>query len=126
MSRRTDRGDDIRERETSEESFIESGPKERIKWREVQDPEVNRKTYNRISKKVSFYKTMFRWNRGVESSLWLPCSVIAGLNRDTIFFPQETIFSPMLFARCEGCCNLAPCLGRNAVPRLGHQKASVH
>lgn len=72
---------------------------------------MNRNREDQIKKRAPFYKTMFRWNRGVESPLWLPHSVIAGLNRDTIFFPRETIFSPMLFARCEGCCNLAPSPG---------------
>lgn len=103
-------------------------PKRGKIWREKWDIQgrTGTETYNRISKKAPFYKAMFRWNRRVGSSLGLPSSVIAGLNRDTIFSQRETIFSLMLFARCEGCCNLAPRLGRNTVPQLGHQKASVH
>lgn len=58
-----------------------------------------------------------------DSSFRLPHSVVAGLNRNTIFLPKDTIFSPSV--QCDGCCNLALRLGRNTVPQLGHQKASL-
>lgn len=117
--------EDDEDRNREREINTESGPKERKTWREDRDPGDNR-----IWKKSPFYNTMFRWarewDRGVVSSLWLPCSVIAGLNWDRIFSQRETIFCAMLFAGCEGCCNLAPRLGRNTVPQLGHHKEPLH
>lgn len=61
----------------------------------------------------------------VESSSGLPPSVIAGLNRDTIF-SKETIFCAPLCAGCEGCCNLAARPRKNTMAQLGHHQTAVH